>query len=284
MQTCNYAVVRFLPYRETGEFVNVGVVLFCREAGFFDVALETQRRRRVTDFFPELDRELFSTGRQTFNQELRRVTQLLRADNHELANEDRLSIFRELVRPRESVFRFSEMGTVLAEDPGQKLADLFDRFVNRQFAKAREYQETVMAHRLTEVLRANELMRHYRLNQKVGNDEFHVLLPVVSAAHNAQGVVRRAIKPLDLDRDEPTKIYDHGDAWVKRMERLRQVNQLPEGMLFTIREATTGEKRIKACQQIREELTRLDVRVLTNGDDNGVLEFARVEENWKSST
>lgn len=40
MRTCNYAVVRFLPYRETGEFVNVGVVLYCREAGFFDVALE----------------------------------------------------------------------------------------------------------------------------------------------------------------------------------------------------------------------------------------------------
>lgn len=277
MKTCNYAVVRFLPYRETGEFVNVGVVLFCRDAGFFDVALETQRRRRVTDFFPELDRELFSQGRQTFNLELRRIKQMLCADDSKLANDARINIFRELVRPRESVFRFSEIGTVLAEDPAKKLAELFDRFVNRQFAKTREYQETVMAHRLTEVLRAHQLIQYYRTNQKVGNDEFHVLMPIVSEARNIRGVVLRAIKPLDLDRDEPTKIYDHGDAWIKRVERLRSANQIPEAMLFILREATTDEKRIKACRQIREDLNRLDVRVLENGDENGVLEFAKLE-------
>ena len=222
MQTCNYAVVRFLPYRETGEFVNVGVVLFCRQAGFFDVALETQRRKRVTDFFPELDRDLFSAGRQAFHEELRRVKKLLHHDQPTLDGEACLGVFRELVRTRESVFRFSEVGTVSAEDPARKLAELFERYVNRQFAKTREYQETVMAHRLAEVLRAHELIRHYHLNQKVGNDEFHVLLPIVSAARNPQGVPRRAIKTLDLDRDEPTKIYDHGDMWVKRVERLRR--------------------------------------------------------------
>ncbi len=279
MQTCNYAVVRFLPYRETGEFVNVGVVLFCREAGFFDIAMETQRRKRITDFFPELDRELFSDGRQTFQSELRRVKTLLCDDAHKLDNEMRMGVFRELVRMRESVFRFSEVGTVLSENPAGKLAELFERYVNRQFAKTREYQETVMAHRLTAVLRAHELLRHYRLNQKVGNDEFHVLMPIVSEARNAQGVARRAIKTLDLDRDESTKIYDHGDMWIKRVERLRQVNQLPEGLLFTIREAIENEKRIKACRDICDELRRHDVRVLTMDNEDSVLEFAKIEEN-----
>lgn len=148
MRTCNYAVVRFLPYRETGEFVNVGVALFCREANFFDVALETQRRRRVTDFFPELDRDIFTAGRQMFHQELLRVKTLICDDDRKLDMETRAGVFRELVRPRESVFRFGEMGTALAEDPAKKLAELFERFVNRQFAQPHEYQETDMARRL----------------------------------------------------------------------------------------------------------------------------------------
>lgn len=279
MQACNYAVVRFLPYRETGEFVNVGVVLYCREADFFDVAVETQRRKRITDFFPELDRDIFSAGRQAFYEELRRVKKLLRADERKLDDETRAGVFQELVRPRESVFRFSEVGTVLAEEPARKLAELFERYVNRQFAQNREYQETVMARRLMDVLKANELIGHYLQNKKVGNDEFHVLMPIVSEARNDRGVVRRAIKPLDLDRDEPTKIYDHGDAWIRRVERLRQVNQLPEGMLFTVREANADDKRIKACRAICDELVRLDVRVLANGDEDGVLEFAKIEEN-----
>jgi hypothetical protein len=279
MQTCNYAVVRFLPYRETGEFVNVGVALFCRDAAFFDVAIETQRRRRVTDFFPELDRAVFFRGRQSFNEELRRIKQLLSMGGHKLDGEARTTIFGELVRRRESVFRFSEVGTVLAQDPAAKLAELFDRFVNRQFAQNREYQEKVMARHLTEVLRAHELMQHYRLNQKVGNTAFHVLLPIVSEARSAQGVALRAIKPLDLDRKEPTTIYDHGDAWIKRMERLRQLNQLPERMLFTIQEATSDDKRIRACQEIRSELTKLDILVLASGDELGVLDFAKLAGN-----
>ena len=45
----NYHVVRFLPYPETGEFVNVGVILFCPQLGFFDFKIETHRSRRATD-------------------------------------------------------------------------------------------------------------------------------------------------------------------------------------------------------------------------------------------
>ena len=40
---CNFAVLRFRPYRETGEFVNIGVVLACPAARFFDFHVETQR-------------------------------------------------------------------------------------------------------------------------------------------------------------------------------------------------------------------------------------------------
>jgi hypothetical protein len=279
MLACNYAVVRFLPYRETGEFVNVGVVLFCPEAGYFDLRMETRKQGRVTDFFPELDKNLFRLGRQNFHGELKRVRELLNRDPRRAEDPMRLAVFRELVRPRESVFRFSEAATVLAEDPAAKLQELFDHCVNRQFAHGREYQETVMAKRLNEVLRTHELARFYRMNRPVGNDDFHVILPFVSDATNGAGVARRAIKPLDLDRDEPTKIYEHGDLWVKRVERLRQVNRLPEGMLFTLREPTTGDKRVRACAEIRTELARLEVSVLPYGDERGLLEFAKFESN-----
>jgi len=107
MLACNFAVVRFLPYRETGEFVNVGVVLFCPEAGYFDLRMETRKQGRVTDFCPELDKNLFRLGRQNFHGELKRVRELLNRDPRRAEDPTRLAVFRELVRPRESVFRFS---------------------------------------------------------------------------------------------------------------------------------------------------------------------------------
>lgn len=275
---CNYAVIQFLPYRETGEFVNVGVALFCPQTGFFKAKLETRKQRRVTNFFPELDKDLFRNGRQTFETELQRVHELLARDARAPDDPAKLAVFRELVKPRESVFRFGQVATALADDPAVKLDQLFEFLVNRQFAQVREYQETVMARRLTNILRAHELEHFYRANQKVGNADFHVVLPIVSAAQTDAGVARRAIKPLDLDRDEPTKIYDHGDAWIKRVERLRQINRLPEGFLFTLRFPSEGEKHMKAASEIERELRRLEVRVLPDEDENGVLEFAKLEE------
>ena len=47
---CQYAIVRFLPYLETGEFANVGIVMLCPDAGFFDFKL-LRHVRRITAFF-----------------------------------------------------------------------------------------------------------------------------------------------------------------------------------------------------------------------------------------
>ena len=37
---CFYSVLRFCPYRETDEFVNVGVILACPATGFLDFKFE----------------------------------------------------------------------------------------------------------------------------------------------------------------------------------------------------------------------------------------------------
>lgn len=273
--TCNYAVLRFRPYQETGEFVNLGVVLFAHAAHFFDFRVETHRHRRVTDFFPELEVARFRLARASFRKEMLRVKQLLLAPQQPLDDQERLGVFRELVRPRESVFRFAEVSTVLAEDPAAKLDELFQRYVHRQFAQTTEYQEVVMARRLGDILQANDLIKHFRRNANVGNDLFHTRFAFVSEHHNPAGVPLRAIKPLDLDRDEPTKIYDHGDAWIQRVKRLRQVGQAPERLLFTIRLPKGDEKRIQAASDIQAELIRQEVDVGEENNEQQVLDFAR---------
>lgn len=36
---CNYAIVRFLPYPETSEFVNLGVVVACPSRRYFGLQM-----------------------------------------------------------------------------------------------------------------------------------------------------------------------------------------------------------------------------------------------------
>ena len=150
--TCNYAISRFRPYRETGEFVNVGVVLMCSETGFFDYRFATGLSPRISNFFPDLDINVFQAAFNGLLQELARVTARER-DEHlhppvlREGTPASLARFRELVRPREALFFFGEVGTVMAADPRAKLEEFFQRCVQRQRDPQPPLCETVLRER-----------------------------------------------------------------------------------------------------------------------------------------
>lgn len=271
---CNYAIARFRPYRETGEFANVGVVLLCPEVAFFDCRFERHKYKRVTDFFPELDSNIFKAGLNGFLKELSRVTSTnYQADQLVLAGEAqaRLAAFKEIVRTRETIFHFGEVATVLATDPKAKLDELFDFYIRRQFAADREYQEIIMRNRLAEFLHKVNLARYYRQNQRVGTADYNVILPFV---HFQGDTPRKALKPLHLDKPGPTEIYRHGDAWISHIRRLRQINCLPKDFLFTVKHPGHDEKRKKAAQEICDELARQDTLTVPFADTARIRSFA----------
>lgn len=265
---CNYATVRFLPYRETGEFVNVGVVVCCPEVDFLDFRIPKRRSRRVTEFFPELDQNVFQSAIETLNRELRtyrNAGSLFTEGRAVSATEARkaLSTFGALMRRRESLLHFAEVGVRMVDDPRSAVDELFEHFVNRSFAHQPEYQERVMQRRLTTWLGQWNLRARYRTNWRVGDDTFHITMPFV---HLQNDVPATAIKPFDLNKPEPTAIYDHGDTWVQRMRRLRDRRQMPPKVVFAVRLPQQDHKREAASGEIVAALSDLSINVV-NFDD-----------------
>ena len=130
---CNYALLRFLPYPETGEFVNVGVVVHGADLGWCGYAGDDQDVRRVTQFFPAVVATHYQRQRNAMLEEVERVRALI------LKTHDRClarSIFQELVRPRESVFRFGEMRTAMTDDPTALVAWLCEQYVKPRLLPA----------------------------------------------------------------------------------------------------------------------------------------------------
>jgi hypothetical protein len=248
---CNYAVLRFLPYPETGEFVNLGVVVHCPARRYFDMQVETRKQARVTDFFPELDRESFRAARAAIAAEMERVKMMIR---HRDEPDQGRVLFRELVRPREAVFRFGEIRTILTDKLETLAPLLFAQYVNRHFAQPKEYQETVMARRFYDALRTFRPDRVFHRDQLVGTEEYHVRIPICSDWCTPDGVPMRAIKPLDLIRNDPTAVIEHGDAWIQRVRRLRAIDRLPERFIF----ATRRPKDSAGSKAARKVLTELE--------------------------
>ncbi len=274
---CNYTVLRFLPYPETGEFVNLGVAMGCPDRHWFDFRMETRRVDRITGFFPELkhNKEAFIEGRKLFKAELDRMHAMLNDgdDEAQLRFKENAKMFNQaflaLVRPREEAFCFSTPRTCLTDDPKEALEKLFEHYVERGFAHKPEYQETLMTRRLRKVFSAKQLLKHY-VDHTFTGDLCTAHFPFV---RQQDARFTRAIRPLDLDKKETPQIVAHADLWKSKLERLKSIPDHPEHTLFVVRKPTGG-KRLDVCQQMCNELEQVGAKLLPSVDQTGILDFA----------
>lgn len=129
---CNYAILQYLPYREREEFVNIGVVMCCADPCLFDFRMEGPGMPdRVKALFPRLGEDVFMRSIAAMHLELDRIE--ARLEDEKAPQVCKLA-FQELVRPRESVLRFGEIRTFMADEPGKAVEELFHRYVKMEDA------------------------------------------------------------------------------------------------------------------------------------------------------
>ncbi|NIE73033.1 DUF3037 domain-containing protein [Pantoea sp. Ap-967] len=261
---CNYSILRFLPYPETGEFVNIGVVLIANN-GDFRFKIE-KKRQRVTNFFPSLDSKIFLRARREMEAEFTRLSGFFTENRSDLPA--LLSTFKHLIHPRETMMRFSDPGTMAIENANQAAVELFDHYVNHSFA-TKEYQETKLERQLGKLLSANNLKQRYS-EHKLGTTDYPVKFPFVMI-NGMQPV--QALKPIHLGHDEPSKIIEHGDAWISKIRRLSSAEQMAQDTLFIAGPPETGNaKLLNAFQEICEELKNFPgVRVTSTAESRSIL-------------
>jgi Protein of unknown function (DUF3037) len=273
---CHYAIVRFMPFIETGEFGNVGVVMFSPTARFFGFKLIGQRVARITNFFEQMDAKLFRASMHATRDELQRVSDMLKGMGTDrrmkaLDREGAIVLWQEILKPRESMVRFSDSRLVMAGSPQAKLTELYAYYVERNFA-TKEYQERLLERGVRGFLKEAHL--HERFHEyRIGNEEYNALFPFVQLADDAP---LKAIKPLRLDHAQPAQIIDHGGQWRVRVEALAKRNLLPPKVLFAVNGQRTGETMLaRAQREVVAGLRDLGVQVEPADDKQAVIEFAK---------
>lgn len=272
---CQYAIVRFLPYAETGEFANVGIVLVCAQTGFFDFRLLRQVRR-ISAFFEELDTSIFRSVKKSFNAELERIKTMLApnmAKNEALAQVDKElfnRLFAEIVRPREAMIRFDDPRVTLTDSPREKLNELFEYYVSRNFA-TKKYQEQLIERHVSQTLKQADLKKLY-VSEVLGSNAYQVRFPLVKMLN---GRPQRVIKPLHLAHDDPTSLYDHGWDWVGKIHKLKREKILPNSVLFAVNTPNEDSiERYAAFTEIKGLLEDHEVSVIRYDQTDELLKFA----------
>ena len=271
---CQYAIVRFAPFVETDEFANVGIIMIAPKQRYFSFEIELKRYGRITNFFDDVDANLYKKTLYNLKEELDRVTELLKGhgfDKRLKTNDVDFAngIFNEIVRPRETIVRFGEIRTVLTDEPDRKLKELFAYYVERNFV-TKKYQEALLESDVRKLLfKVNVGDRFER--EKVGDESYHVTFPFVSHENNR---LAKVIKPLHLGQKESTKIYEHGAAWIYRINKLKDRFIDPDHVLFTLSGPDKDANRLVAYHDIERELQAIGVRTLACDDKDEITRFA----------
>lgn len=119
----DYAIVRIVPHVEREEFINVGVIVFCRTKRFLEaqIALDESRLMSVC---PDLDIQMVLEHLALIPQtcaggdEAGPIGQLPQAER-----------FHWLVAPRSTIIQTSPVHCGMCEDPVAALDELYSRLV-----------------------------------------------------------------------------------------------------------------------------------------------------------
>lgn len=117
----DYAIVRIVPHVEREEFVNVGVILFCRTRRFLAAQVELNEAR-VTTLAPEFDIE-------RARESLEIIPRICAGDNSPIGQLEQAERFHWLVTPRSTSIQVSPVHTGICTDPEESLNHLMDTMV-----------------------------------------------------------------------------------------------------------------------------------------------------------
>ena len=119
----DYAVLRVVPHVEREEFLNVGVILYCRPRAFLGVRIRLDAPRLLA-LAPQIDLALV----QLHLDQVRAVVEG-RAEAGALGKMSRSERFHWLTTPRSTTIQVSPMHGGLCDEPQAALDDLFARLV-----------------------------------------------------------------------------------------------------------------------------------------------------------
>lgn len=122
-QVFEYAFIRFVPRVERGEFINVGIILFCKRKKYLKVKYHIDESR-LTALFNSVDLEDLAAYLKTWDL----IGSGLAAGGP-IAALPLAERFRWLTATRSTIIQSSPNHTGLCSDPEKVLVNLFEQYV-----------------------------------------------------------------------------------------------------------------------------------------------------------
>jgi hypothetical protein len=130
-----YTVLRYVHDVVTGEFLNVGVLMYAPESNVVKVAVRTSIGR-IKHVFPDLDRQAFLTAVKAAERSVRKISKSLEQGDLLAEFSDAAGIARKVLVSDDSSLQWSPVSGGLTEDTEKTFERVYRRYVSRYDAKS----------------------------------------------------------------------------------------------------------------------------------------------------
>ena len=205
-----YSVLRYVHDTTTGEFINVGVVLYSPEARYAS-ALCRSTFGRISKAFPGMDGDAFKSQMRFVQSRIEEIgdglKQELPLNGHPTSVMD---VAHAVLPPDDSSLQWSPPGSGLSENLSQTLESLFDRMVVR-------YDERPQKERRTD----EEVWRKYRRSLESRHVLKHLQPKKISVQDDEvefqyawKNGVWHCLEPVSFDLSSADSIREKAHRWM----------------------------------------------------------------------
>jgi Protein of unknown function (DUF3037) len=265
-QVCKYSIICFQPFVETGEFANIGIVLYVPNSKqLFFKLLSARECGRITEFFKPIKREVYSESIQIIRAELERIQELVNQPSKVSVN-----LYDELIRPREGIIRFSQNRVLFSIDLPKTVDDLFEHYIQHSFAHKEEHEEE-MRKRVRNLLNEQNMIETFKDGMLGDENKYSVRLPFVNNHKQA------AIKPIHFTHTDSNKLIEHGITWLGKIQQLKRYSLIrPDNVLFVYRPPKTDQGILfEAFNDVRNQIEDAGVLMTPIDQPKKITDFAK---------
>jgi hypothetical protein len=260
MKKYQYQIIRYLHDRATGEFINVGVIVYSAEYQYLNCKIIT-KYGRITSFFPGADGRAILKALRHFEKEIIRAKQLF----SELlpVPEDLAELTRKILPDDDSSLTLTEVKKGIDLDFNKSLADLYRLLVTKWQNETDEsatsdadvwkkkYKKYFDEYGITAKLTEYEVETKYdsfQFDKAWKNEIWHCYLPVSFDLQNVENI--------------RSKVY----KWAGKLAELATANESIDVTLLT----SVPRKHLELSSFIQEKLTlnsaEITVKLVSEAD------------------
>lgn len=220
MKKYQYQIIRYVHDHFTGEFVNVGVVLFSKEHQF--LGCKTIRKyQRITHLFPEAQGKtiarILRTIEHGINTESKKLVELFSLP-------DQLdAIVNQVISNDNNAFQFTSPKTAIDIDFEAALNDLYLQLVERYYLNDEDKQR--LSDEDVWKLKYKSHFEKYGVTSRLISHEIKVPNDIISFGMSWKNEIWHSYEPLSFELKKTDSIKEKVYKWTGKLQALKHADE-----------------------------------------------------------